>query len=186
MKANIASLAVLAIALVSMTMIAPIHASYAPSVSAWTDKASYIPGDSGTLHITVLNQGSQAFTVRNITVNYPWKAFIVDHWDGNFTASGINQAIATGQTFNIQYAFTVPTDGRASQYIGIISISVGTDIGSTGSYVPGQATISIAAATYQPVELTTSSFAIVEIALLGVAVIMLALVYLGQRKQLKK
>jgi len=95
MKMKIAPIAVLAIAFVSAVMISPIHASYAPIVYAWTDKPSYLPGDAGVLHITVRNQGTQAFTVKNITVAYPWKSFIIDHWDGNFTTAGINQAIAT-------------------------------------------------------------------------------------------
>ncbi len=186
MKMKIALIAVLAIAFVSALMISPIHASYAPSVYAWTDKPSYLPGDAGVLHITVRNQGTQAFTVKNITVAYPWKSFMVDHWDGNFTTAGINQAIATGQNYNTQYSFTVPTDGRASVFISSVLISIGTDIGTTGSYVPGSATISLAAPTYQLVALTTSAFAIVTIALLAVAVGMLALVYMGIHKQSKK
>ncbi len=179
MRMKIAPIAVLAIAFVSAVMISPIHASYAPSVYGWTDKPSYLPGDAGVLHITVRNQGTQAFTVKNITVAYPWKSFIVDHWDGNFTTAGINQAIA-------KYSFTVPTDGRASVFISSVLISIGTDIGTTGSYVPGSATISLAAPTYQLVALTTSAFAIVTIALLAVAVGMLALVYMGIHKQSKK
>jgi hypothetical protein len=186
MKAKIAPIAALAIALISTAMIAPIHASYVPSVYAWTDRASYLPGDTGILHITVRNQGTQAFTVRNITVDYPWKAYVTDHWDGNFTTSNINQAIAAGQTFNTQYAFTVPTDGRAAQFFAPVSLSVGTDIGTTGSYVSGQANISMALATYQPVEITTSAFAIATVVLLAIAVSMLALVYMGVRKQSTK
>ncbi|HYY90555.1 MAG TPA: hypothetical protein VE955_01055 [Candidatus Dormibacteraeota bacterium] len=186
MKPKIAPIAVLAIACLSIVMIAPIHASYVVSVYGWTDRASYLPGDAGTIHVTVRNQGTQAFTVKNITVNYPWKAFVIDHWDGNFTAAGINQALATGQSYNTQYTFTIPTDGRAAQFFGTVSISVGTDIGSGGSYTPGTASISIAAATYQPVSVTTSAFAIATVALLAVAVGMLFLVYTTQRKLTKK
>ena len=186
MKAKIAPIAVLAVVCLSIVVITPIHASYVPTVYAWTDKASYLPGDTGTLHVTVRNQGSQAFTVKNITVNYPWKAFVIDHWDGNFTAAGINQALATGQSYNTQYTFTIPTDGRAGQFFGSVSISVGTDIGSGGSYTPGSASISIAAATYQPVGITTSAFAIATVVLLAVAVGMLFLVYVSVRKQSKK
>jgi hypothetical protein len=187
MKAKIAPIAVLAVACLSIVMITPIHASYSPTVYAWTDKASYLPGDTGTLHVTVRNQGTQAFTVKNITVNYPWKAFVVDHWDGNFTAPGINQALATGQSYNTQYTFSIPTDGRAGQFFGsLISLSIGTDIGSGGSYTLGSAPISIAAATYQPVGIATSAFAIATVVLLGVAVGMLFLVYTSVRKQSKK
>src|SRR2546430_17553366 len=151
MKMKIAPIAVLAIAFVGAVHISPVHPSYAPIVYAWTEKPSYLPGHAGVLHITVRNQGTQAFTVKNITVAYPWKSFIIDHWDGNFTTAGINQAIATGQNSNTQYSFTVPTDGLASGFISSVSISIVTDIRTTVPYIPGSAMLSLAAATYQPV-----------------------------------
>jgi len=187
MKMKSIPISLIAVTIISLAFIAPIHASYQPAIYARTDKPAYSPGDSGTLFITVRNQGTQAFTVRNLTVTYPWHAFITDHWDGNFSTNGISQAIASGQQYNTQYSFTVPTDGRASNIFGgTISISVGTDIGSSGSYYPGSATIAYTLPTYQPIGLATSVLPIVEIALLAVAVIMLALVFFGIKKLTKK
>lgn len=187
MKTKIASITVLAIALASfLTMVpAPAHGSFIATIYGWTDKASYVPGDSGVLHITVRNQGTQAFTVRNITVDYPWMAFVTDHWDGNFTTANINNAVAAGQNYNTQYSFTVPTDGRATFGGGVASISVGTDIGSNGSFQDGTARISLALPAYQPLSLTNSILPILTVVLLGIAVVMLALVWMGINKQKK-
>jgi hypothetical protein len=193
MKMKSVPLTLLAIGILAGVLLTSGHAAaISVNIYARTDKASYVPGDTGTLFITVRNQGTQSFAVKNISITYPWKAFITDHWDGNFTTTGITQALAQGQTYNTQYTFTVPTDGRASYSIlgATISISVGTDIGSsstsTGTSYPGEAAISYAAATYQPLSLTSSVLPIIEIVLLGIAVVMLALVYMGLNKQSKK
>jgi len=186
MKAKIASVTVLAIALATISTSTPAHASFVASIYAWTDKASYVPGDSGVLHITVRNQGTQAFTVKNITVDYPWMAYVTDHWDGNFTTANINNAVAAGQNYNTQYSFTVPSDGRATFVASDASIIVGTDIGSNGSFQDGAARITMALPAYQPLSLTSSILPIITIVLLGIAVFMLALVWMGITKQSKK
>jgi len=186
MKMKSIPLTLLAISILAGIMLTPSHASFVVNTYARTDRASYVPGDSGTLLITIRNSGTQAFTVKNISITYPWKAFITDHWDGNFTTAGITQALAAGQTYNTQYTFTVPTDGRASNVFGgTISIQVGTDIAG-GSYSSGSATIAYALPTYQPLSLTSSILPVVEIVLLGIAVVMLALVFMGIGKLSKK
>ena len=189
MKMKRIPVALLAAAIIGLVMTTPTHAALSGlAIYARTDKSSYTPGDSGTLFVTVRNQGTTAFTVKNISVTYPWKAFITDHWDGNFTDASINQALATGQTYNKQYTFTVPSDGRASNLFGgTISISVGTSEPSpSGTYTPGSASIQYAIATYQPLGLASSALSIVEVALIGIAVVMLALVWMGISKLQKK
>jgi len=192
MKIRSAPIILLAISILAGVMLTPTHATIAVNIYARTDKASYVPGDTGTLFITVRNDGTQSFAVKNISITYPWKAFITDHWEGNFTTTGITQALAQGQTYNTQYTFTVPTDGRASVTIfgGTISIGVGTDVGasssSSGTTYPTTAPIFYAIATYQPLSLTSSVLPIIEIVLLGIAVVMLALVFMGIRKLSKK
>src|SRR6266702_3946571 len=90
------------------------------------------------------------------------------------------------QTYNTQYTFTVPTHGRATNIFGAtISPQIGTDIAG-GSYSSGSATIAYAVATYQPLSLTSSVLQIVEIVLLGIAVVMHALVFMGIGKLSKK
>jgi hypothetical protein len=180
-------LALLAISIITAMMLTPGHASFSVNTYARTDKPTYAPGDTGILYITVKNQGTQAFSVKNISITYPWMAFITDHWDGNFT-SIISPvvALAAGQTYNTQYSFTVPTDGRASSLFGgTVTIGVGTDI-DTGNIYPTHATIQYSVATYTPLSLTSSLLPLIEIALLAVAVVMLALVFTGIRKLSKK
>ena len=185
MKMKSTILAMLALCIISALAIAPSHASFAPVIYARTDKSAYNPGDSGTLYITVRNQGTQAFTVKNISITYPWFSFVTDHFDGNVTTSGITQAVAGGQSYNTQYSFTVPTDGRVNFLSGSVSIKVGTDINS-GTYYSGSAAMAFTLPTYQPLSLTSSTLSIIEIALLGVVVVMLALVYMGITRLLKK
>ena len=196
MKMKSTMLAMLVVSLFAAFAVIPSHAvTLPPAIYARTDKPSYAPGDSGTLYITVRNSGTQAITVQNVSVTYPWKAFITNHWDGNFSTTGITQPIAQGQTYNTQYTFTVPTDGRASNTYGgsnagTIIIGVGTDIGSststTGTTYSTTTPIFYAIATYQPLALSTSVLPIVEIVLLGVAVVMLALVWMSISKLQKK
>jgi len=188
MKMKSAPIALLALSILAVVLVNPIHADYSFHVYARTDKPSYVPGDSGTLYITVKNMGSQSFTVKNITVNYPWMAFLTDHWDGNFTINNINQAVGTpGGTWNTQYSFTVPTDSRVYQNGEQVNLYLGTDIPNDfqGLYHT-TATIAIAGAAYEPFGLTTSLLPIITIVILAVAVVMLALVYLGIRKLSKK
>ena len=194
MKMKSVPLMLLTISILACLMLTPTHASISVKMYARTDKAAYIPGDTGTLFITVKNDGTQSFAVKNISITYPWLAFITDHWDGNVTTTSITQPLAQGQTYNTQYTFTVPTDGRASNTYGPnpgeILIGVGTDVGSSstsaGTTYNTQAPIFYATAAYQPFSLTSSLLPIVEIVLLGIVVVMLALVYMGIGKLSKK
>lgn len=181
----------LALGIIGAVAITPIHASFNPVVYARTDRAAYSPGDSGTLFITIRNQGTQAFTIKNISITYPWFAFVTDHWDGNTTTNNINQAVAQNQNYNTQFSFTVPTDGRASGLFGgTITMKIGTDIGGGTYIMPGgdfpTTTISYTVPTYQPLSLASSTLPIIQIVLLGIAVVMLALVWMGISRLPKK
>jgi hypothetical protein len=182
MKMRTVSLTVLAITLSSVILLAPTHATYDYLVSARTTNASYLPGDTGTLLITLKNTGSQAFQVKSVNITYPWMAFVTDHWDGNVSFTGINQPLgSTGsnaQTFNGQYSFTVPSDGRA--YSGNeITIVIGTDVPPPGpSIIRTSATIAVGV---QTLGVVTFWLPIVSVALIAAAVVMLALVFLRIR-----
>ena len=195
MKMKSAPMVLLVLSVLVAVMLTPVHSASSSSyeVYARTDKSSYIPGDSGILFITVRNSGTATFSVHNITINYPWKAFVIDHWDGNVTQNNINQPVGTpGGTWNSQYTFTVPTDGRA--YYGNIgglspvTLVIGTDIttGNQMGFFTTTAPIAIALSAYQPLGLSTSLLPIVSIILIAAAVVLLGLVYMGIRKQSKK
>ncbi len=189
MKMKTTPLALLVIGLMTIVVVTPIHATYSIATYVRADKSSYLPGDSGTLFVTVKNLiPSQSFTVRNITVNYPWMAFITDHWDGNFTVTGINAPVGTpGGMWNAQYGFTVPTDGRAYQNGGLVGIHIGTDIPppNENAIINTSANIVVAIASYQPVGLA-NLVPIVSLILLAAAVVMLVLVFFGLRRMSKK
>ena len=177
-------MALVAFSIIATVLVVPIHASYTPHIYARTDKSSYLPGDSGTLFITVRNEGTQSFGVKNLTIIYPWDAFVTDHWDGNNTYTFTGVALSQGGTWNEQYSFTVPTDGRA--HTGSVQLNMGTDIGTSGSYYYAFPTIQVAGAAYEPFGVATSLIPIVSLVLLGLAVVMLALLYMSMRKQMKK
>lgn len=97
-------------------------------VYAWVDKLQYKPGDSGTLSITILNDNPSEVYVYNITIEYPWRAFVKDHWEGNDTIE-VEAAIGRdGGVLNKELAFTVPKDGRAITFVTTgIDVDVETD-----------------------------------------------------------
>lgn len=95
---------------------AAIAASAAPStITVWTDKQQYAPGDKGTLYVAYYNGQNDPVQIKNITVTYNnWNAYIGGAWVGNITKTYTNVLIAAGgsQTFS-DITFTVPSDSRA-------------------------------------------------------------------------
>jgi len=92
-------------------------------VYAWTDKAQYKPGETGTLKISVLNELEAPIEIHNITIIYPWFGYDAekDEWVGNETIEGnpIATMDPTGAADDHYYTgveFTIPTDGRAAQF----------------------------------------------------------------------
>jgi hypothetical protein len=68
------------------------HAAGPATFYIRTDKSSCVPGDPGTLLITIRKVGSQAFTIKNLTITFSWLAFLNDHWDGNYSITGFGKA----------------------------------------------------------------------------------------------
>src|SRR6266581_2939114 len=95
--------------------------------------------------------------------------------------------LSPGQAFNKQYSFTVPTDGRANVLPDVVGVGIEVFVGINiaGGPLETTAPISIASATY-PIGLTTYVLPIISVVILGVAVVLLTLIYLGLPKQAKK
>ena len=183
MKRTIRTLAITTFALLALSLASPAHAGAQPVFYIRTDRASYSPGDTGQLLITVRNEGDQALTIKNLTINYPWTSFINDHWDGNITITITPQAIAAGQAYNTQQSFTIPTDGRAYRFTTTGTVKVGTDIGGGGgTYRSSSFSIAMNAPTYTPLELSTSLFSIILIGILAVATFLLFMVNQALRR----
>jgi len=107
-------------------------------VYAWTDKAQYKPGETGTLKISVLNELEAPIEIHNITIVYPWFGYDAEkgEWVGNETMEGNPLATMTSKgTENDHYytgvKFPIPTDGRVAQFLAgeDIIIDIGTSEG---------------------------------------------------------
>jgi len=83
------------------------------NIYAWTDKASYDPGESGTLTIVIRNDRKDAdLILYNITIKYPWFAYNGEKWEGNDTIIIGETLLKSGGVKTYTRTFTVPTDGR--------------------------------------------------------------------------
>jgi len=96
-------------------------------VYAWVDKLQYAPGDSGTLHITIRNDMADEVYVYNITIIYPWHAYVVDQWEGNDTIEVKTAIERDGGVRNWESTFEVPKDGKAIIGDTAIDVNVWTD-----------------------------------------------------------
>lgn len=106
---------VLALTIVLLALTVPlINAQDEPeTVTVWTDKPEYTPGETGTLNIVYYNGLDSAVTIEKIFVIFEeWRAYEDGEWKGNQTIT-VNQAIVSGGTYSTSVTFTVPTDGRA-------------------------------------------------------------------------
>ena len=105
-----------------------------PTITLWTDKQQYAPGEKGILYLSYYNNAttngqSVAVEIKNITVTYwKWNAYIGSSWVGNQTTKYTDITIIGGgvHTFN-DITFTVPSDGRAQDTS--VSVEVVTDHG---------------------------------------------------------
>jgi len=96
------------------------------NVYAWVDKLQYSPGDSGTLYITIRNDLDDEVYVYNITIIYPWHAYVIDRWEGNTTIEIKDVIKREGGVLNKESTFEVPSNGRAID-LGDIGVYVYTD-----------------------------------------------------------
>jgi hypothetical protein len=113
----------------SIALLVPLAAAQPDLViEAWTDKPDYMPGEKAALYIALINTGTSALTVENITVTYEsWRAYVNDEWVGDQTID-VDEAIKVGETLRIETSYLVPTDGRAEPTY--VSVTVSTDKGN--------------------------------------------------------
>ncbi len=181
MKTVLRLLAITTLALLAISVAQPSHAAQNPAFYLRTDKAAYVPGDSGNLLITIRNEGDETFTIKNMTITFPWLSYINDHWDGNVTINNINTPLASqGGTYNTQQSFTIPNDGRARTGQG--TVRIGTDIGGFFPYRSGTFTVVLSSPTYTPLAVSTSIFSIVLIGILAIATMLLFMVHQGLKR----
>lgn len=79
---------------------------------AWTDKPFYSPGDTGKLTINLKNINNYTVQINNLTIAFPWAAYVNGQWDGNSTIS-LNRNVTSYLWMPEQtVSFTAPNDGR--------------------------------------------------------------------------
>lgn len=102
---------------VSMLLMTPLAHSQEAFVR--TDKAEYLPGETGTLHYSVYNSRSGAITLKKVTIIYSnWRAIRNGVWEGNQTID-LNVAIIGNGVYENSTTFTVPSDGRTSTSVSV-------------------------------------------------------------------
>lgn len=97
-------------------------AAYTPipgiTITAWTDKTQYAPGEKGKLKISILNSLPRPVDIREIYIEFPWYAYNAQTsmWEGNETIKGtpVDTISSEGGHYYREVEFTVPNDGRAT------------------------------------------------------------------------
>ncbi len=87
-----------------------------PYLQVTLDKAYYYPGDSGTVSVDIKDTLLVNIVIYNMSITFPWRAYINGRWDGNQTISfngALGQAIASGAWLpTVRIGFIEPTDSR--------------------------------------------------------------------------
>lgn len=107
--------------LIVLSFASSVRAAPSIQIYGYVDKPQYKPGEQGTLHIWIYNDGTEDVILKNVTVKYPWYYYFI--WEGNETIKDITTAIPVGGNWSATLTFTIPTDGRAITS-GISSIGV--------------------------------------------------------------
>lgn len=111
MSKKIFTLSILILSVLLCTSL--VNAQVPKSITAWTDKSPYNPGEPGKLYIALHNHQDSAITITRVEVTFEaWRAFVNGVWEGNKTIE-VNKALTSGETYLIETDFIVPTDGRA-------------------------------------------------------------------------
>lgn len=102
--------------------------------TAWTDKPFYSPGDTGKLTIDLKNINNYTVRINNLTITFPWAAYVNGQWDGNSTVP-VNANVTRYLWMTEQsVSFTVPSDGR---FPSALFGSAGSVVFRYTSYCPG-------------------------------------------------
>ncbi len=91
------------------------------------NKVQYEYGESGKLHLWIVNEGTESVILEDIIVIYPWNAILP--WEGNHTVEDLSDAISVGRNRTFTFDFTVPTDIGPLPW-GSISVRVITNEGT--------------------------------------------------------
>ena len=166
---------------ISVLLLMPLANAQEPkTVTVWTDKSVYAPGDTGTLNIAFYNSRGRTLLIKSITIIYEgWQAYDPNSgWQGNQTID-IGRAYVNKEVYYNTTKFTVPTDGRANSTTVHITVQISDppDIGIIEDY----GYISVYQ-TPKYVEQIVTLFTILVVLIILCTVILAATIFLSARR----
>jgi len=184
-----------------------VHAQ--PDISTQSDRASYVPGDSGALTVTLINpDNSNTIEVRNITIYFPWAQYVNGAWPSGANASqnlspwpvlGSVQSGNNIKTFT--FSFTIPSwfagsifgsgsscpnhpgTRYSTSYRGCVIVGY---TASPPQYQGQDVSIAMALPTYTPTSIVSQWLPIATLVVLVVATLFLAMAWTSLRRMSKK
>src|SRR2546430_13653480 len=121
------------VAIVAVMAVAFAPSAYAQTTTTRTDQASYTPGGTGTLYITVVNNSpTDTLEIRNLTIYFPWAGFVDGKW-----ASGGNVSYNLAP-YKVLTTSGSPSGGNIFTYN--TQFSIPSWVLSTNSNTPGKTT----------------------------------------------
>lgn len=159
-------------------------------VNAYTKELQYMPGQTGTLYMAVLNYRTNPIELSNITIYYSWFNYAADKgWVGNDTivlSSAEKTLSSGGGKFEKDVQFNIPDDGSLDltspyQYADItVYDKDGHEVASTTAY------IKVAVPAYymaiQDVDKLTTLFTVQVVLIIVCTIIIAATIFLSARR----
>lgn len=172
-------LILMAIAFSALTLTMPVNAAASIAIYGYVDKTQYMPGDTGTLKIWIVNDGTEDIILKSVTIEYPWNAFYI--WEGNETIKEFtNPAILKGGNWSDSRTFTVPTDGRAIG--GDIRVHVVTNDPTNTKWISITVASAPAYGSLQDMDKLVTLFTVQVVLLIVCTIIIAATIFLSARK----
>jgi hypothetical protein len=171
-------LILMAIALSALTFTTSVKAAASITIYGYVDETQYMPGDSGTLKIWVVNDGTEDIILKSVTIKYPWNTYYI--WEGNETLKDINAAILQGANWSTTRTFTVPTDGRATG--GYVTVTVVTSGVTDTQWIPINVASAPAYGSLQDMDKLVTLFTVQVVLVIVCTIIIAATIFLSARK----
>jgi hypothetical protein len=116
---NLKNKLVVTVAILAVIAVAFAPSAHAQTIATRTDQASYTPGGTGTLYITVVNPSStDTLEIRNLTIYFPWAGYVDGKWasGGNVSYDLAPYKVLTtsaspggGNIFTYNTQFSIPS-----------------------------------------------------------------------------
>jgi hypothetical protein len=198
---------IVAIALAILVLATLGQTAHAQSLTARYDRASYVPGDSGTLTVTVVNTSpTDTVEIRNLTVYFPWAELVDGKWPSGANVSinlspwkTLGSSSSGSNTYTNSFSFTIPSwfpaiygaagncPGNPQTRYGLYTSCILVGVTATPpGYESLRFGITMASAFYTPSSLTAEWLPIATLVALGLTTAFMALTWINLRRASKK